>query len=315
LLTSGLLTFAFSWKQIARAFGDLGKLFGKKETAKDPLADVEVPTRWFMWGVLALTPLVIVFGSWFFQIQWWMSLFCIVLSFFLAIVAARATGETDTTPTGALGKITQLSAGVLARGSVTTNLMSASISAGTAIHCADLLTDLKSGYLLGAKPRQQFIAQFFGVIAGSAFVVPAYRLLVPDYTVVGTPAIPAPGALSWASVAQVLAGGIGRLPVTARWLIAIGGGIGIVMVLIERALPKHKKYLPSAIGFGLAFTLPASNTISMFLGAVIALMIEKRNRPWADRYIVPVSSGIIAGESLIGILIKALVITSILKPG
>src|SRR6185369_3409787 len=133
--------------------------------------------------------------------------------------------------------------------------------------------------------------------------------------VVGTLSIPASGALSWASVAQVLAGGIGRLPVTARWLIAIGGAIGIVMVLVERALPKHKKYLPSAIGFGLAFTLPASNTLSMFLGAVIALMIEKRNKPWADRYIVPVSSGIIAGESLIGILIKALVITSILQPG
>jgi uncharacterized oligopeptide transporter (OPT) family protein len=51
----------------------------------------------------------------------------------------------------------------------------------------------------------------------------------------------------------------------------------------------------------------------MFLGAVIALWLEKRNKEMAERYIVPVSSGIIAGESLIGILIAGLVVAKFLE--
>lgn len=309
LLTSGLLQFALNWRQVAKAFGGALDLFKKKkDVVDDPLADIEVPTSWFVYGMLVFAPVVIIAGQVFFDIKWWMALITIVLSFFLAVVACRATGETDTTPTGALAKITQLTAGVLAPGSVTTNLMTANIGAGVAIHSADLLTDLKSGYLLGAKPRQQFYAQFFGVIAGSAFVVPAFRILVPDHTSVGSAQWPAPGAITWTSVARVLAKGIGELPMASRWLILIGGVLGIVMVLAERAWPKHKAYMPSAIGFGLAFTLPASNVISMFLGALIALWLEKRNKPFADRYVVPVSSGIIAGESLIGVLIAAMVV-------
>jgi len=314
LLTAGLLQFAFAWKQVAKAFAGAFDMFKKKtNVAIDPLAHIEVPMTWFVWGTLAFAPIVVITGTVFFQIKWYMAVVCIGMSFFLAIVACRATGETDTTPSGALAKVTQLTAGVIAPGSVTTNLMSANISAGIALHSADLLTDLKSGYLLGAKPRQQFFAQFFGVIAGSAFVVPAFRILVPDHTKVGTAAFPAPGAISWTSVAKVLAKGVGELPVASRWLILIGGVVGIVMVLAERAWPKKKAYIPSAIGFGLAFTLPASNVISMFLGAVFALWLEKRNKEMADRYIVPVSSGIIAGESLIGILIAGLVVAKFLE--
>jgi uncharacterized oligopeptide transporter (OPT) family protein len=313
LLTSGLLSFAFSWKQIARAFGDLGKLFGKGGNSTDPLANIEVPMQWFVLGMAAFSPLVGVLAWLFFGIAWWMSAICVVMSFFIAIVACRATGETDTTPTGALGKITQLTFGGLAPGSIPTNLMCASMSAGVAIHSADMLTDLKSGYLLGARPRQQFFAQFFGVLAGSAFVVPAFRLLVPDESVIGTPAVPAPAALAWFSVSRVLAGGIGQLSSSARVLIVVGAILGIVFVLAERLFPKAKPFIPSAVGFGLAFTLSFSNVLSMFLGALIALALEAKRPKLAERFTVPVSSGIIAGESLVGIAIKALVIAKLLE--
>ncbi len=313
LLTSGLLSFAFSWKQIARAFADLGKLFGKTTGVVDPLANVEVPMQWFVLGMAAFSPLVGVLAWLFFGIAWWMSAICVVMSFFIAIVACRATGETDTTPTGALGKITQLTFGALAPGSVSTNLMCASMSAGVAIHSADMLTDLKSGYLLGAKPRQQFFAQFFGVIAGSAFVVPAFRLLVPNESVIGTPAVPAPAALAWHSVARVLAGGINQLSPSARVLIVVGASLGIVFVLAERMFPRAKQYIPSAVGFGLAFTLSFQNAFSMFLGALFALWLEVYRPKLAGRFTVPVSSGIIAGESLVGIAIKALVIARLLQ--
>jgi hypothetical protein len=91
----------------------------------------------------------------------------VALSFTLALVACRVTGETDTTPVGAMGKITQLVFGALSPGNVNVNLMSANVTAAAAGSSADLLTDLKSGYLLGAHPRKQFIAQFAGIFVGT----------------------------------------------------------------------------------------------------------------------------------------------------
>ena len=56
----------------------------------------------------------------------------------------------------------------------------ANITAGAATSAADLLTDLKSGYLLGANPHQQFLAQFAGIFVGAVVSVLAFAVLVPD---------------------------------------------------------------------------------------------------------------------------------------
>jgi uncharacterized oligopeptide transporter (OPT) family protein len=313
LLTSGLVSFAFSWPQVRRAFGDLGKLFGQKADDADPMTKVEVPMAWFVIGTIALTPVIAVCAWAFFGIAWWMSLLCVVMSFFIAIVASRATGETDITPTGALAKITQVVFGVLAPGSVSTNLMTASMGSGVAIHATDLLTDLKSGYLLGARPRQQFLAQFFGVLAGSVCVVFAFQLLIPDWTAIGE-RYPAPGAISWLAVSQVLAQGLDRLPPSARVLALVGAILGVVMALLERALPaKVKRFFPSATGLGLAFTMPFSNALAMFIGALIALGLEhKYSKEKAERWLIPISSGVLAGEGLMELLVNVLRMTHVL---
>ena len=272
----------------------------------DPIAHLEVPIRWAMIGVLIFGPMIVILAALFFDMSWWVSAICIVLSFFLAIVAARATGETDTTPSGSLAKVAQLVSGGLAPGSATTNLISANIAAGVALHASDLLTDLKAGYLLGANARQQFLGQFFGVVAGSLFVVPAMAILVPNASVIGTEAVPAPAAISWTAVARVMSGGLDHVSDATKLLIAVGALSGIVLVVLERMLPKYKKYIPSAIGFGLAFTLPASNCISMFAGALLVLILEKAKPRAAEDYVVPVASGVLAGESLMGVIIALL---------
>jgi OPT family oligopeptide transporter len=309
LLSSGLLAFALTWRSVARALGSVGKVLKSgAETVAEAEAAQEVPFRWFLWGLVLVGPLEVLAQWAFFGIAPWLGAIAVLLSLFIAIVACRSTGETDTTPTGALGKITQLTFGALDPGNVHTNLMTANVTGGAAIHSADLLTDLKSGWLLGANPRQQFQAQFFGVIAGALFVVPAYMVLVPTAASVGTDELPAPAAQTWAAVAQALAKGIGTLHVTARWSIAVGAAVGVLLVLAERAFPKAKKWIPSAMGLGLAFTMPAWNSISMFVGAVLAWGLAKWRADLAERYVVPVSSGLIAGESLMGIAIAFLFI-------
>jgi OPT family oligopeptide transporter len=237
-----------------------------------------------------------------------MGAIAVLATFFLVIVAARATGETDVTPIGPLSKITQLTFGAIQPGNLTTNLMTASISAGATSHAGDLLTDLKSGYLLGANPRQQFIAQFFGVIAGGIVAVPVFFALIPNASLLGTERWPAPAALVWRGVAELLAKGVGALHPTAQAGLVIGAAVGLLLPLVEMKFPKYRSYIPSPTGLGLAFTVPGFNCISFFMGGLIALWFSRLRPKAAEEYVVPVSSGIIAGESLVGVLIALLVV-------
>jgi len=308
MVTSGLLSVGLQWRTAVRAFAGLGKLFSSRKAAgegddADPLARIEVPPAWFLGGVAFSTVGLAITGAVSFGINPFFSVVAVALSFVLAIVACRATGETDTTPVGAMGKITQLTFGALAPGNVTANLMTASITAGAAGSSADLLTDLKSGYLLGANPRKQFLAQLSGTLVGTAVIVPAFYIFVPNASVLGTDRFPAPSAQVWKGVAELLAHGIHSLHHTARTGILVGVAVGVALPLLELALPRHRKYLPSAMGVGLAMVIPAFNSISMFLGAVVAALYARAKPKDAELFTVPVASGIIAGESILGVVI------------
>jgi OPT family oligopeptide transporter len=318
MVTSGLLTFALQWRTVLRAFSGFGKLLKKSAEHHDAKSDdpmektraeldkIEVPSSWFVAGTVVATLGLVIIGYFAFQIRPWLGVVSVVLAFMLAIVACRATGETDITPVGAMGKITQLTYGVLAPSNITTNLMTASITAGTAGASADLLNDLKSGYLLGANPRQQFLAQLSGTLVGTLVSVPAFYALVPTPEALGTDRFPAPSAQVWKGVAEVLAHGVESLHPWARWGLVIGGAIGIVLPLLELALPKYKKWMPSATGLGLALVIPCFNSVSMFIGALLAYLWTKYRSEHADRYVTPVASGIIAGESLLGVAVALL---------
>ena len=128
---------------------------------------IETPASWFVAGQLFGFVGLAWLGHATFGMPYWQTGLAVLLSFALALVACRVTGETDTTPVGAMGKITQLTFGVLSPGNVNVNLMSANVTAAAAGSSADLLTDLKSGYLLGANPRKQFVAQFAGIFIGT----------------------------------------------------------------------------------------------------------------------------------------------------
>jgi OPT family oligopeptide transporter len=308
MLTSSLFLFARQWRTIARAFSTITAFMRHERRADDPMERIEVPGSWFAAGFLFFGACAVWLGHALFGIVWWMGLIAVLATFVLVIVAARVTGETDVTPVGPLSKITQLTFGAIQPGSITTNLMTANISAGATSHAGDLLTDLKSGYLLGASPRQQFLAQFFGVIAGSIVVVPVYFMLIPDASVLGTEKWPAPAALVWRGVAELLSKGVSALDPTARIGLVVGAVIGILLPVLELRFPKYARYIPSATGVGLAFTITGFNCVSFFIGALAALWFSKVRPKLAEEFTVPVASGIIAGESLTGVLIAVLVV-------
>lgn len=317
LVASGLTSFALDYKSIARSFAGLTRVFGRKPgAAGDAGIDaVECPDWWFPAGFVVLAPVVTGLMVWLFQIPLWAGLVAVPLAVAMGFVAARVTGETDITPTKALGPVTQMIYGVLTPGNVAGNIMSANVTGGIGLHAADLLTTLKTGWLLGAKPRHQLYAQLFGVMAGAAVIVPAFSIILPDPSVLGGEAWPAPSCVVWAGVSEAFAHGIGALHPTARRAIAVGFALGVALALLEKFAPRRlRPWLPSPSGLGMAMVIPCSNSIAMFLGAAVAEWMRRKIPAVAEKTVVPVASGLIAGESLMGILIAFLVVTGVLGP-
>lgn len=303
MVSSGILSLLLQWKTTLRAFRSLTTLFSKNKPEAHEMDSIETPMSWFAIGQLVSLGALVWLAGQTFGMPWWQSTLAVILSFLLAVVACRVTGETDTTPIGAMGKVTQLTFGAINPGNIDVNLMSANITAGAAGSAADLLTDLKSGYLLGAHPRKQFIAQFSGIFVGTLVTVFAFRLLVPDADALGGEKFPAPAAQTWSAVAKALSKGIEALEPVKVWSIIIGAALGIILSVLPKIFPRAQKFLPSAAAFGLAWVFQWYYSLLFFLGAVIGWIVEKKWPATSKEYTFPVASGVIAGGSLMGVLL------------
>src|SRR5262245_15570896 len=285
MVTASLLSFGLQWRTAVRAFTDLRRMFGRAPgAAADPLAAIEAPSSWFVAGQLAGFIGLAFMGHVVFEMPYWQTAVAVLLSFALALVACRVTGETDTTPVGAMGKITQLTFGALSPGNTNVNLMSANITAATAGSAADLLTDLKSGYLLGANPRKQFLAQLAGIFVGTLVTVLSFRLLVPEAGVLGSDQFPAPAAQTWRAVAIALSDGVRALGPVKTWCIVGGGLVGIVLTVLPRLFPEREHLIPSAAGLGLAWTFHWYYGVLFFIGGALGWWIEKKRPQWAQEF-------------------------------
>ncbi len=305
MLSAALTTFGFRWRTVSRALIGVWRSFRRGPAVHDPIAHVEIPTRWFAIGLAICTVACVIIQRAWFDVPVFEGLISVALAFVLSIVAARATGETNITPISALGKITQLTFGVLVPGNATANLMTATVTAGSAAHSADLLTEVKTGYLLGGAPRKQLFAQLAGVVAGACACVPIYLLLAKPEKLGNE--IAAPAAVAWASVAKLMKDGPSNLPQLALPAIVIGLVLGAILATLEELAPKSwKPWIPSATGLGIALVIDANDSIAMFTGAAGAWMLGKYKKDFSDRYRVSGASGIVAGEGLMGILIIVL---------
>jgi putative OPT family oligopeptide transporter len=260
--------------------------------------------RWLQYAgftvaaVLAIVLQVVLFG-----VHWTMALASIPVAFVLATVAARVVGETSVAPIGAIGKVSQLTFGVMAPGHPVTNLMTANVAGGAAGQSADLLNDFRAGHEVGANPARQVVAQCAGVVIGSIVSSLVYLMLIPDpATQLFTPEWPAPAVAVWKAVAEALSQGLQGIAPSALWAMAIGGVLGVVLALLERWLdPKRLVFVPSGAALGLAFVIPASTSLMLFAGAGLAALAHRFAPGWAARFLLSVAAGLVAGESLFGV--------------
>ncbi|MBJ6766158.1 OPT/YSL family transporter [Myxococcaceae bacterium JPH2] len=297
LTAASLAQFALQGGALARV------LRGLSGGSAHPVDSLQVPRSWWVGGVAVLTPATVAVARVGFGVPVPHALLAVALSFGLCLIACRVTGETDANPVGALGQVTQVTYGVLLPHDVRANLATAGLTVNAASSAADLLTDLKTGHLLGAHPRRLFLAQLLGTVVGAAAVVPLFFVLVPDVSALGGARFPAPAATVTASMAKVLAQGLGTLAPETRWAMALAALGAVVLTLAERVLPERvRSWVPSPLGLSLACLLPASTCLGFFLGA-LATEGVRRVRPDAEESLVTLAAGLIAGEGLVGVVI------------
>ena len=305
MVAAALVSFFWSVPGVVRSFmGRSSNTGGQNDESVAALRADEVSWGWWLAGafsiatVLATTAQIVIFG-----ITPAMALLAVALTFVLAIVAARVSGETGIPPIGALGKVTQLTFGLIHPTSVGVNLMTANVTGGAAGQCSDLLHDLKTGKLLGASVRAQAWAQLLGVLVGSLAGSAAYLVLVPDpKAMLLTEEWPAPAVATWMAVAELFRDGIEAAPQGALVASVIGGIVGIALAVIYPLLPHDKKpWCPSPVSLGLAFVIPAWNSISLFIGALAAVVAARMAPRWTARFVLPIAAGLVAGESLAGV--------------
>ena len=247
--------------------------------------------------------LVVILQMTLFGIHPMMAALSIPLALLLAMVAARVVGATGIPPIGAIGQLSQLSFGAIAPGQVAINLMSANTAGGAAGQCTDLLNDFKVGHAIGATPARQVVAQCLGILVGSFVGVLAYQLLIPDpQTMLITPEWPAPAVATWKAVAEALTSGLGSISLDIRWAMLAGALTGVALGVLEGLAPAGRlRWLPSSAALGLAFIIPASISLMMAFGALLAWLFAARWGSLAERFVIVAAAGLVAGESLAGI--------------
>lgn len=142
----------------------------EEDIDQTPLED-RVPHLWWIVGLIASTVSACAILATMFHMNVGTALLSLILGFVFSFIAVQSSGYTDINPVSTVAKASQLVFGGISKGSgmapgpaQTMNLVSGVIAAGSAAQAVDMTGDLKTGYLLRAKPKNQFIAQCVGAV-------------------------------------------------------------------------------------------------------------------------------------------------------
>jgi uncharacterized oligopeptide transporter (OPT) family protein len=312
MMVVGSLTSLLARPQvITSAFRNLR---GGRSAGGDVLGHIEFP----LWISAVGVPVFSVLGAWvthsLFGVPWLLAFISLPLIFVLTIICANSMALTSWTPTGALSKITQFSMGAIDRANPASNIIPAGMTAEIASNASNLLSDIKPGYMLGAKPRQQAVGHVIGIFAGALCCVPLFFLLFlpPDANGVRSPAtivseqFAMPAALQWKGVAEIISKGLSALPHSAIVSMVVAAACAVAIEVAKIAT--RGRFPLSAVALGLGVVLPPESTFAMWVGAMVFFVMGRRNREPGTRGhemwvagMEPICAGLIAGSALVGI--------------
>ncbi len=266
-----------------------------------------------LWVAKAVPPVILLTGvmAWLlFQMGPLQFLLALALAFPLCAVCARATGQTDIAPMSPVGQLAQVGFALGSSGRPGLNLAAGAVVSGAASHTSGSLWTLQAGRLLGASAPRQLLVQLPGLLLGAAVSVPAFFLLVSTHTL-GKDSLPAPAAKTFMAVARLASENLSLMPKLSTLAMGVAFALGVVLSAAARGKLAH--LLPSAAAMGIGFFVPAYFAVTICLGALLAWAVG-RLRPSASQTVHAVGAGAIVAESLMGVLIAALVSLGLLTP-
>ena len=299
----GIISLVKSLPLIVRTFRDALKGLGKGAAATTERTNQDLDIRFILVAIV-----ILILAIWLvpvIPINLFGAIIVVIFGFFFATVSSRMVGlvGSSNNPVSGMTIATLLVASLAlkATGMVGQAGMTAAIAIGGVICiiaaiAGDTSQDLKTGYILGATPKKQQIGELIGVLA-SAIAIGGVLYLLDTAWGYGTAELPAPQATLMKMIVEGVMGG--NLPWT---LVGIGAFVAIVVEIL--GIP----VLPFAIGL----YLPIHLSVPMMIGGGVRWIIEKKQKGDEQKRAVEngllYSSGLIAGEGLVGILLAVFAI-------
>ncbi|CAM5190102.1 Oligopeptide transporter OS=Castellaniella defragrans (strain DSM / CCUG 39792 / 65Phen) OX=1437824 GN=BN940_04721 PE=4 SV=1 [Castellaniella denitrificans] len=197
----------------------------------------------------------------------------------------------------------------------------------------DNLQDLKTGWLVHATPWRQQTALIIGCVIGAVTIPPVLELLYEAYGFIGSlpresmdpaQALAAPQASLMITIAQ------GLFSHTLDWTyIRIGVLVGAVLIVFDRVLGRCSRFRVPPLAVAMGVYLPPTVATALFVGALISWFVRGRVRAQAlqsgadrarceqasERTGTLFASGLIVGESLVGVVLAIVIVGSMASGG
>ncbi|KAL6454089.1 hypothetical protein SBY92_003548 [Candida maltosa Xu316] len=252
-------------------------------------------------SLICIVSLKVVFGT---VIPIYAALAAIILAMFFSILGVRALGETDLNPVSGIGKLSQLIFALIVPNDhparILINLVAGGVAEAGAQQAGDLMQDLKTGHLIGASPKAQFVAQILGTLYSVVLSSVMYKVYNSVYQI-PSDMFRIPTAVIWIDCSRLVTGQ-GLPPHVQEFAIVFGVIFGVISLLKNTISPKsqyHKYlvYLPSGVAVGIGIYNTPNFTLARFIGGLIAYNWRHFSSKGKIGMII-FSSGLVLGEGL-----------------
>ncbi len=288
------------WESIRLGLGQMGRGAGETEV---PRTDRDIPFQWVIGGSIAAA-----IGLWLWPgvpVNLLSALLIVVFAFFFVTVSSRIVGLVGSTSNPVSGMtiatllLTALIFVLLGLGDepgarVAVLAVGAVICIAAAI-AGDSSQDLKAGFLLGATPWKQQVAELVGVLTSAAVMGFTLILLNESYGIGVEGGLPAPQATLMSLVID------GVLAADLPWrFVLVGVGIAAFVEFVLR--------IPS-LAFAVGLYLPIALTTPIMVGGALRALVERKARRAGEEVDeqreagILFSSGLVGGAALLGVVI------------
>lgn len=274
---------------------DVARVHIQEDTAAQVPAREEKPLLRPYWILIvaAVVALMLIVGGVVSPVA---AIILVVLVWVAMLMAAQSTGQAGLNPMEVFGIIVLLVVALFIQLGTLEAFLVAAVATVACGFVGDMMNDFKAGHLLRTNPKAQWIAECIGGVIGAAVAAGVFVLLTQAY---GTDAfgVDKPFVAAQASAVAAMVGSIPNLPAFCIGFIA-----GVVLYVLKAPV----------ITLGLGIYLPFYLSLTVAVGAAIRFVIGKVKPAWVKKEKTTiVASGLLAGESIAGVVIAFIVVLTL----